>query len=430
MDGLTLIRKLRQILGETNDNEWLDLKYSYDCLYDAAIATADATQALTKVQTITTSGAASNYLLNNDFLKLYIQNEKMQPFVRYYNGSAYSQVTYKPYNYVFLAQHSASASIPSCFTIIDAVPGDRLTGTTTTAGAEDAGGESTLTDSTALFNTASGANMGPTIPAGWTAGTGWTLSSTLSKASDGTGTCAPTTALSIIPGRVYKVTITGACTVNSIAYTLGGASGTTITTSFSSPQTEYITALTTGNLIFTPTITGARANFTAVDVRPWQQVQAGDFVHNSTGNSTGIVVGVTSDTALQTALFMNDTGAIGQWTLSDTYYIEPQGRFQLIFDPPNLTAGHLATVPYVYRPTPVYSYYRTYPFPVNYQDALVAYAAWKYKCRNQELNFGDGYYKMWDNAVRRLGSNVRGVTGRTRIGVNMTPGGRRDGTNI
>ena len=102
----------------------------------------------------------------------------------------------------------------------------------------------------------------------WTfAGTYTTpLNSTIEKAGDGTDTITPTAATTIVAGTTYKIVITtSAFTVSSLTYTLGSITGTTISTA--TTTTDYITATTTGKLIITPTVTGARFVISAVSIK-------------------------------------------------------------------------------------------------------------------------------------------------------------------
>jgi len=103
--------------------------------------------------------------------------------------------------------------------------------------------------------------------ANWDTVAGWDLSgSTLNHSSDGTGTISPLTSLAPIVSDIYKVVITlSACTVGSCTYTLGGTSGTTL--SSATTYTDYIIASTTGDLIFTPSSASARFIISAVSVK-------------------------------------------------------------------------------------------------------------------------------------------------------------------
>ena len=106
----------------------------------------------------------------------------------------------------------------------------------------------------------------------WTLGAGWAYG-TLNKNADGTGTAQPATAIPVVAGQIYQVTITlSACTVGNCTYTLGGTAGTTLAAA--KTYTDYITAATTGNLIFSPSATGARFTISAVTVRLYQEITA------------------------------------------------------------------------------------------------------------------------------------------------------------
>ena len=145
-------------------------------------------------------------------------------------------------------------------------------------------------------------------------------------------------------------------------------------------------------------------------------VNVGDFVQNTSDGSHGIILAITSTTALVTALF---GGTNNDWTSGDAYIINPQGRFQLILDPPPSTSGHTITVYHIQRPAPVYSPKRSYRFAPHYKRPLINYAAWLYKYRDSEPNFGDAFYKYWDNSVRRFGTTLNQAMKRTQLKVNM-----------
>ena len=88
----------------------------------------------------------------------------------------------------------------------------------------------------------------------WTLGAGWETpiaGGVLNKNVDGVGTATPTGATAIVVGVTYKVVITPNITVETFSYTLGGVLGSSIVGA--SVIIDYITAITTGNLIITPT---------------------------------------------------------------------------------------------------------------------------------------------------------------------------------
>ena len=127
-------------------------------------------------------------------------------------------------------------------------------------------------------------------------------------------------------------------------------------------------------------------------------VSVGDTVHNTTDGADGIVISKTSNTALVTALF---GGSGNDWASSDAYVIQPQGRMELLLNPPPTTAGDSVLVEYVVAPDPVFSSYGVYRFPQEYMDVIIAYAAWAYKYRDREPDFGDKWYRNYELQTRR-----------------------------
>ena len=149
-------------------------------------------------------------------------------------------------------------------------------------------------------------------------------------------------------------------------------------------------------------------------------VDSGSIVHNTTDGSFGIVISKTSSTVLKTALF---GGTNDDWSVSDAYIIQPQGRYQLIFDSPPDTAGHTITIYYVQRPKPVYHSYGTYRFPMQYTSALVKYAYWLYKYRDGRPDTGNAMYQFWEMEVRKYGYSINQATRPNNVKVNFR--GRR-----
>jgi len=130
---------------------------------------------------------------------------------------------------------------------------------------------------------------------------------------------------------------------------------------------------------------------------PFSNVSVGDDIHNITDGSDGVVLSVTSSSALVTALF---GGTDNDWDSSDVYMVVPQGRKQLVLDPPPSEDGYRVTIIYIQKPNPVYSPYGSYRFDRQYEPAIIKYAAWLYKYRDSEPNFGDAFYRYWDTQVR------------------------------
>jgi len=144
-------------------------------------------------------------------------------------------------------------------------------------------------------------------------------------------------------------------------------------------------------------------------------VTPGDIVHNTTDGSDGVVVKYTSTTSIDICLF---GGTDNEVDIADAFIIQPRGRLSLQFDPPPSTESHTATLYYIQKPAPVYSDYQIYPFAFDYTDTLAMYAAWLYKFRDREPDFGHTWYQhfmaqvtehkgLFDGAFGRDKSNIR-----------------------
>lgn len=144
----------------------------------------------------------------------------------------------------------------------------------------------------------------------------------------------------------------------------------------------------------------ARLTDTGAD---FSNVSAGDVVNNTADGSSGYVINKISSTVLDTALF---GGTNDDYTSGDSYVIQPQGRLQLLMSPPPSTADHTITVRYIETPPPVFADYGIYRFQQKYIPIIVRYAAWLYKYRDSEPNFGDKYFIQFNNAVREANSSL------------------------
>lgn len=146
----------------------------------------------------------------------------------------------------------------------------------------------------------------------------------------------------------------------------------------------------------------------------FSDAEAGNIAHNTTDGSVGIVTSKTSTTALVTALFGGDDN---DWTSGDAYVIQPQGRLQVILDPPPVTASHTVTVQYIQRPAPVFSDYGVYRFPPQYTEGIVSYAAFKYKYRDREPNFGDRWFLAWQRCLEMASNSLNNSLNRKDLKV-------------
>lgn len=103
----------------------------------------------------------------------------------------------------------------------------------------------------------------------WTLGTGWTYGTSpnvIQKTANGTLNASPTPAISIVAGHTYRVIVSATVTVSGFTYNIGGV-GSRNEINSTGTFIEYITASTSGNLIFLPSDTTARFVITAVSVK-------------------------------------------------------------------------------------------------------------------------------------------------------------------
>jgi len=144
--------------------------------------------------------------------------------------------------------------------------------------------------------------------------------------------------------------------------------------------------------------------------------EAGDIVHNTTDSSSGVITSVTSATAAKCALF---GGTDNEWDSSDDYVIVPQGRYQLVVNPPSATASHTITLYYLQRPAPVYTDYARFRYPSHFMPAIVKYAAWLYKYKDSEPNYGDKWYMFYKSEASKLANEADHVHRRKRFKVSF-----------
>ncbi len=174
-----------------------------------------------------------------------------------------------------------------------------------------------------------------------------------------------------------------------------------------------------GSLAGTATLAGTASNGECVltdSTAPFANVSIGDAVYNTSDNSDGVVIDITSSSQIVCALF---NGTTNQWTLNDDYVITLQPRLSVYLTPEPAASATL-TIPYIKRPGPVYSPYRSYQLPFSYELPIVQYAAFLYKYKDREANFGDALFKHYDVLVRKIAAEMRRSKQNTGMRVNFS----------
>ncbi len=144
MNGENLTRRLLQVLNETSSSAIIDARTSYDYFYDAAKDWVIRTKCMTAEQTITTVDGTADYVLNGDYLGLYLKDRKDTLFIKLYDGSDYTFINFRPYSEVYEDNQLSEQAIASYFTVMDygTMP-SQITGAANADGAAT-GGKCTL----------------------------------------------------------------------------------------------------------------------------------------------------------------------------------------------------------------------------------------------------------------------------------------------
>ena len=169
----------------------------------------------------------------------------------------------------------------------------------------------------------------------------------------------------------------------------------------------------TGTTTSAGTLSGGQANLTDTGEAFKTYVSAGDIVHNSKKDATGVVLSVTDDENLVTAMFTSD-GNPKDWASADTWVIQPQPRMQLQLVPPPDTASETVTVPYITKPAPVYSDYGTWNVSDIYHKAFCLYAAYLYLAEYDiqegvnvlNTNLGQTYLDQFNRIVHQANYEI------------------------
>lgn len=103
--------------------------------------------------------------------------------------------------------------------------------------------------------------------------------------------------------------------------------------------------------------------------------QVRDNVHNTSRQSHGLVLAVTSNTELKCALF---GGTSQGFQSGDSYVIVPAAAHQILLDAPSADSDGTFTVPYIRAPAPVFSDYGTWGLPEQSCRAICMEAAFQF----------------------------------------------------
>lgn len=155
------------------------------------------------------------------------------------------------------------------------------------------------------------------------------------------------------------------------------------------------------------TLVGTSGKFSGVHAR--------DTVHDTSSGYHGIVLEVETTSQLKVALF-ND-GVPVATASGSAFLIQPAAHKKMVFSDPSETAGHLIEARYYGLQDPVFSQYRIWPFRPSACYAICKKAAFEYKYRDRDPNFGDKLYvdfarEVYQTKIDIAKSTLQGLYGR------------------
>ena len=371
MDGREMLHRLEELYGEDTNATWMNDKTSYYFLWEGAKRYVAKTNCLTSHQDITTVADQENYTLDAKYMKMYLMDSSNRYYVRYrptiVTGAADSDEANK--------LHNADGAFTA------AMVGNTVWNTTddtyTTVSAYVDSGELTLTEDIMV---------------------------------DGDETYIIYSSDNFLTWKDYEDIIR--------ANQVTAADAVDIPTHFSIRDKQSLYSQITGDTSDTEAASGGECTLSANSgaFLTTDYVSAGDTIHNTTDDSYGIVLSVTDATHLQCALF---GGTNNYWTENDVYVIQPQGRSEIILHQSPDDASDTVTVWYIERPEPVFSDYGMYRLPQQGIEAIIDYAAGKYKYRDQDIQEAREFLMNWDMKVKEDHTNARPMLKKRGFTVNL-----------
>ncbi len=403
MDGKNLLRRLEQLLDEESTGTWLDDRTSYDYLWEGAKECSRRLKNLTASQQIITVENQANYTLNADFMKLYMLNRQDRYFIKYSKGANNTFIYFNDMEDIRFRDSIRTYDINQ----------GTLTRNATTfqdTGQDFSDWEIAAPD-TALY-TITVTNADGTEE--------WAFCADASTTTNTDDTVA------VYSDKALTSTGWNGTSGTPSYYKIENVSAQETPSCFSVRPKDALFSQITGTATSAGDAAGGKALLTDTSAvfLTTDYASPGDTIHNTTDGSDGIILSIESATTAYAALF---GGTDYEWDSIDAYVVQPQGRVELILDPPPSTSGHIIDIPYVKIPAPVYDDYGIYPFRQHVNEAVVRYAAWMYKYRDVEPNFGDMLYVQYDRLVRQEAKDLNPYIRKRRWKVSFKKGSYYNG---
>jgi len=402
MDGKTLLYRLRNLVDEDSAATWLDDRTSYDYLWEAAKTTTRRLKNLTAKQTIETIADQTNYELNADFLSLLNTSNDGRFFIKYTSTASDYFLYYRDLEKIRFNDYLKTYDTHQGTNAVQTRNATTFVDTT-----QDFSDWETEAPGTAVYKI---------LVTNYGGSEQWAYLGDASTTTNANDTIA-----------VYTdqgLTTTGWSGNNAtpVMYRILKVSTQEIPDCFSLQDSSALNTQITGTATSDGDASGGKSLLTDTDAVFWtpspsgDEASPGDPIHNTTDGSSGIVLSIYDGDKAYCALF---GGTDNEWDTDDAYVIQPQGRVEIVLDPPPKNSLDMIEVWYVASPPPVYDDYGTYRFRQHVVEAIVKYAAWLYKYRDSEPDFGDKFYVQWDKAVRDESSDLNPYLKERRLRVNL-----------
>lgn len=147
MQGSSLIANLNMVLSESSTSTFLDLRSSYNYIYEAVREFSRRTKTLTATKLITIIAGQTRYDLPADFNNLYFRDDRNRLVIKYITAANVDYwLPFRSYDAMSEADDMVTGAVPDTFSINDEQNlKARITGTATATGVLSLE-ETTLTD--------------------------------------------------------------------------------------------------------------------------------------------------------------------------------------------------------------------------------------------------------------------------------------------
>lgn len=385
MTGQELLRRLRQILNEDENGAWMDDHTSYDYLYEAATEWVERTHSHVHFARIQTRSDVATYDLPANFLKLFESDKQNNYFVTFLGQNGDKKLRFVDYEDMDNEPIGRGVNAQTGQTYWVAGTGfvdtkQDFSEWETTTGSND--GAAYLMRVWDYRGRMAWGYMG--------------ASATVAGTNDGI--------------YLYQDKFLNNSGVNGVEATpdyymiyeaaQGDPDKFCITVSEKHEAPNAYTCASTGAIVNGESwFVGATSDDFIGD-----GLAEGDYIYNTTDGSEGRIIDAPREQRLRVALF---GGTNNYCSSDDSVVVVRRNRQQIHLTPTPSASNDLIHFPYIAIPHPVFSDHRAYTVRDTAAKSLVKYAAFLYKFRDSEPDFGNVYFIAFDRECRKELNQIR-----------------------